>query len=251
MPIDFVSNHLADHPITQIQYATETRAWKIADEILNLTTLQNVEKSIDQVIAWLEDHGLEANEIENLAPYFGVVWPSALALAAYLSQPEIKPLLRGKSSVELGCGLGIPSLIFSKAGGDCTLVDNHPSVPVFLRTNVAQNEPVKLTFKPPEAALRDAAISKRTYDWVIASDVLYDKSLIGTFIQMISSLAGPNAQCVIADPGRAYIQEFVSSMNRAGWTDELVSWTVPPCSLQFEKGCDIFVLIFKRLNWPT
>jgi hypothetical protein len=111
---------------------------------------------------------------------------------------------------------------------------------------VAQNEPVKLTFKPPEVALRDAAISKRRYDWVIASDVLYDKSLVGTIIQMISSLAAPNAHCVIADPGRAYIQEFVSAMNRAGWTEELVSWTVPACPPQFEKGCDIFVLIFKR-----
>ena len=246
MPVEIVSNNLAEHPIAQLQYATETRIWNIADEMLSLTTLQNVEKSIDQVIAWLESRGLAADEIENLAPYFGAVWPSAVALAAYLNQPTIKPWLTGRTSVELGCGLGIPSLIFSKAGGRCTLVDNHPSVPAFLRANVAQNEPVTLTFKSPQEALDDARTLGVRFDWVIASDVLYDKNLVGTFVDMISALAAPDARCVIADPGRAYIQDFVSAMNRAGWTDELVSWTVPACPPQFNKASDIFVMVFKR-----
>jgi predicted nicotinamide N-methyase len=246
MPVEIVATHLADHPIAHLQYATETRVWKIADEMLNLTTLQNVENSIDQVIQWLESRGIAADEIENLAPYFGTVWPSAVALAAYLNQPTIKPWLIGKRSVELGCGLGIPSLIFSKAGGSCTVVDNHPSVPVFLQKNVAQNEPATLTFKSPQQALDDAKTSGIQYEWVIASDVLYDKSLVETFVQMISALAAPDARCVITDPGRAYIQAFVAAMNRAGWIEELISWTVPAHPPQFNKACDIFVLVFKH-----
>lgn len=246
MPLEILSRQLADHPIAQLSYATETRLWKIADETLNLTSLQNVEKSIDQVISWLETSGIDAAEIENLAPYFGAVWPSAIALSAYLGQSAIRSRLNAKTSVELGCGLGIPSLIFSKAGGQCTVVDNHPSVPSFLRTNVAQNEPVSLIFKTPEDALQDAKLSGQRYDWVIASDVLYDRNLVYTFVGMISALAAPDAHCVIADPGRAYIQDFVTAMKGAGWTEELVTWTVPACPPQFNKASDIFVLIFRR-----
>jgi hypothetical protein len=35
-------------------------------------------------------------------------------------------------------------------------------------------------------------------------------------------------------------------MNRAGWIEELISWTVPAHPPQFNKACDIFVLVFKH-----
>lgn len=249
MPLDVASKELESHPLAQLRFETETRSWQIADETLQLTTLQNVEKSIDQVINWLESKGIEPQEIESLAPYFGVVWPSAIALSAYLTQSHIRRQFVGRSLLELGCGLGIPAIICSKAGARCTVVDNHPSVPSFLRRNVELNEPVALTFQSPEDALRNIkATSIRQYDWVIASDVLYDKNLVATFVEMISGFAAPEGRCVIADPGRAYIQDFVSAMNLAGWTDELVTWTVPGFSAQNPKSCDIFIVVFTRAN---
>lgn len=237
-----------EHPIAQFQYETETKVWEIAGEKLSLTTLRNVERSIDQVIEWLEARNLVSNELENLAPYFGVVWPSAVALAAYLNQPSVKPRLVGRRFLELGCGLAIPSLIVSKAGGFCTAVDNHPSVPYFLRANVAHNEPLTISFKSPDDALRDSRSSSHRYDWIVASDVLYDKSLVKIFVEMVCELGSKDAQCVVTDPGRAYLQDFVSEMHRAGWSSELAGWTVPAHSADDGKASDIYVLIFTRNN---
>ncbi len=203
-----------------------------------MTTLSNVEKAIDQVFHWLEANGRDEYDIEKLAPYFGVIWPSASALAGFLGQLKILRQIYGKSMVELGCGLAVPSIIASKSGAKCTVVDNHPNVPNFLKMNVGHNEPCHLRF----VASDDIPGFAEKFEWIIASDVLYERSLVETFAKMVSQLATPDAQCVVADPGRPYIQEFVHAMNRYGWIDRLEPWTVP------HKGqsCDVFIMVFTR-----
>lgn len=246
MPLKIVSKALDSHPVAQLEYATETRLWTMGDIRLKLTGLINVEQSIDQVIEWLEAKGSDPAEIEQLAPYFGVVWPSALALCAYLAQPEIKQQINGRDVIELGCGLAVPSILCSKVGGYCTVVDSHPSVANFLRQNVTQNEPVHLTLMSPDDARKNFRDSKRRFDWVLASDVLYDRTLAQEFADMFCEFANPDGRCVITDPGRAYLQEFVSAMKQRGWIDELSSWTVPAAQSPLGKPSDIFVLVFKR-----
>ncbi len=238
MPLTVFSKSIEDHPITELQYELVTGLWPLGDRTLKLTTLAHVEQSIDLVFEWLESKGLDAGEIEKLAPYFGVVWPSATALCGYLGQPQIRKNLSGKTIVELGCGLAVPSIVCAKSGGMCTAVDNHPSVPVFLTKNIEQNEPCDIRF----VASHDVHQISERFDWIIASDVLYEKSLGDVFATMVTELAKPNTKCVVADPGRPYIQEFVHAMNRLGWIDRLEPWSVP------HKGqiCDVYIMVFER-----
>jgi len=63
---------------------------------------------------------------------------------------------------------------------------------------------------------------------------------------MITNLASPTGCCVVTDPGRTHLQEFVSKMKSYGWLDELVSWTVPASVSPDGKSHDIYVLIFHR-----
>src|SRR5205085_7908035 len=49
---------------------------------------------------------------DEFLPYWAELWPSALELAAVVEARE----LRGMRVLELGCGLGVPSLVAARAG---------------------------------------------------------------------------------------------------------------------------------------
>lgn len=244
MAVEFVSSPDNPHPITELDYETVTQSVDVGGRSLQLTTLANVEKAIDLVFHWLESKGRDASEIERLAPYFGVVWPSALALCGYLLQERIYHHLQGRSLIELGCGLALPSLVAAQAGANCTATDHHPDVPRFLRRNVAQNEPCHLRYRnfPSEKDWQFSVELGSSFDLVIASDVLYERQLVETFAENATFFASDNATCIIADPGRPYIQEFVNAMKRRGWRDHLEPWTVPHQGQQR----DIYMMVFTR-----
>src|SRR3954467_3868236 len=54
-----------------------------------------------------------------LAPYWAVLWRSGVALARKLDGSD----LRGRRVVELGCGLGVPSLAAARAGAEVLATD--------------------------------------------------------------------------------------------------------------------------------
>ncbi len=52
-------------------------------------------------------------EEDEFLPYWAELWPSGVALARALDGRA----LRGVPVVELGCGLGLPSIVAARAGG--------------------------------------------------------------------------------------------------------------------------------------
>ena len=68
-------------------------------------------------------------------PFFGMRWPSGLLLADLVS----RLVLGGGRMLELGCGLGIASLVANARGADILATDYHPMAADFLRDNSARN----------------------------------------------------------------------------------------------------------------
>src|SRR5262245_14598570 len=64
----------------------------------------------------------EAFEREEFLPYWAELWPSALALARMVAARA----LRRARVLELGCGLGLPSLAAALAGGRVLATDWSP-----------------------------------------------------------------------------------------------------------------------------
>ena len=60
----------------------------------------------------------EAFAHDEFLPYWAELWPAASALAAALPAE-----LRGLRIVELGCGLGVPSLVAARRGADVVATD--------------------------------------------------------------------------------------------------------------------------------
>ena len=54
----------------------------------------------------------DAFDRDEFMPYWAEVWPSGLALARHVAGLD----LTGLAVLELGCGLGLPSLVASLAG---------------------------------------------------------------------------------------------------------------------------------------
>src|SRR3954454_14162542 len=66
--------------------------------------------------ALLDEHAFEH---EEYLPYWAEVWPSSAALARAIGPRA----LRGARTVELGCGLGLPSIAAALAGARVLATD--------------------------------------------------------------------------------------------------------------------------------
>src|SRR5690348_15910347 len=69
-------------------------------------------------------------------PYGGALWPSGKGLGDALAGRA----LDGLRGLELGCGLGLPSLVAARAGAQVTATDGSPDAVVFAAHNLAINE---------------------------------------------------------------------------------------------------------------
>ena len=78
--------------------------------------------------ALLDEHAFEH---EEYLPYWAELWPSGVALARRLAVRS----LRGARVLELGCGLGLPSLAAALAGGRVLATDWSPQAIELLEDN--------------------------------------------------------------------------------------------------------------------
>ena len=82
--------------------------------------------------ALLDEHAFEH---EEYLPYWAELWPSGVALARRVAVRS----LRGARVLELGCGLGLPSLAAALAGGRVLATDWSPQAIELLEENAARN----------------------------------------------------------------------------------------------------------------
>ena len=106
---------------------------------------------------------------ETSWPIFGKVWPSAIVLAEYLLGRE---LTNGRI-LELGCGLGFPSMILKKKGLDITASDGNPYAERFLKFNSSQNH-----LEMPKFLIVDWTQTQTQikYDLIVGSDIIYERT---------------------------------------------------------------------------
>lgn len=69
-------------------------------------------------------------------PLFGLLWPSGAELAAHMA---LRPVTVGERILEIGCGLGLASLVGHRRGADMTASDCHPLAAQFLAENLRLN----------------------------------------------------------------------------------------------------------------
>lgn len=183
--------------------------------------LDDLDQVIDQMLARLPPGKDPATGVAEVTPHFGVVWPSALALAEHLAQ-NLRSALPQMHVLELGCGLALPSMVASRLGARRVVAsDRHPLVPLFLERNLAFNRIAGIEYQNLDWRAADCAGER--FDLVIGSDLLYEAWQPGFLAQALSHFLAQGGSALIADPGRRYVDAFVSLAEASGYHCELAS----------------------------
>ncbi len=157
-------------------------------------------------------------------PLFGLLWPSGAQLAAHLAQ---RPVTSGERILEIGCGLGLASLVGHRRGADVTASDCHPLAELFLLENLRLNAMAPMKYRhghwsatavQHQHAIDDGLHALRgRFDLIIGSDVLYERDEEGLLARFIGRHAASGAQVWIVDPDRGNRSAFNRHMATQGF----------------------------------
>jgi predicted nicotinamide N-methyase len=153
---------------------------------------------------------------EELIPYFAELWPASIALATYMDQ--LGAQLYKTRVLELGCGLGIPSLIASRYGAQVIATDYHPHNAFFLQRNALLNNLTEISYKTMDWA---NPLQLEPFDWVIGSDLIYTPTNVELYTPVASQFVKPNGTIILTDPGRSPLQQCSNIMKALGFNEEL------------------------------
>jgi predicted nicotinamide N-methyase len=155
-----------------------------------------------------DDHQVEWAPI---APYWSVLWRSGVALGRELDGEE----LGGLRVVELGCGLGVPSIAAARAGAEVIATDGDIDALDLVRRNAEANG-VRVETAAVDWADPDELVERGPFDLVLAADVLYERPSVALLLDLLPRLA---SQAWVADPGRPAADAFFEQAGRR-WTIE-------------------------------
>lgn len=143
---------------------------------------------------------------------FGQLWPSGRVLAEAMCGFEVV----AKRILEMGCGLGLSSLVLQRRKADITASDHHPLAESFLDHNAQLNDLPKIAYRDLHWAIPDAELGR--FDLLIGSDILYERDHIELLAALINRHARPCAEIVFTDPGRGNSAPFTRALAEQGYS---------------------------------
>jgi predicted nicotinamide N-methyase len=143
------------------------------------------------------DHDLVLRQPARPSGHWSRLWESGLALAAALAGRD----LAGMRVLELGCGLGLPSIVAALHGATVTASDRVPHALRFTEANATANgatlETIECDWAAPEPLL-----DRGPWDLIVAGDVLWAAGDVQPLIDLLPHLVADGGDVAIADPGR-------------------------------------------------
>lgn len=162
------------------------------------------------------------------------MWPSAIALARRLADLD----LSGKRVIELGCGLGLPTITALDGGAEVLATDHYAAALDFAAHNARAN-----AGREPRTALLDwrnpEADGLGTFDLVVGADVLYEALSGLALVELVPRLLASGGEVLFSDPDRNTAPVFLDGMEERGFRVSTRSATVE------QAGKDVKVLLHR------
>ena len=150
-------------------------------------------------------------------PYWAELWPSAHVLAARLAAAPPA----GRAVVELGCGVGLPSVVCALGGARVLATDWYEEALAFTAANArgagARLETMAVDWSAPPPAL----LARPPADLVIAADVLYEARNGPAIAALLPRLVAPGGEALVADPRRPHAPGLIDPLVAAGWRHDV------------------------------
>jgi predicted nicotinamide N-methyase len=138
---------------------------------------------------------------EEFLPYWAELWPSGVALANHVGALD----LAGRRVLELGAGLGLPSLAAALRGADVLATDWAEDAVALLDANAARNGVV---LRSVLARWDEPERFGTGWDLVLAADVLYEQRNAEQLLTLLPRLEA--REILLAEPGRPFAKEFLA-----------------------------------------
>ena len=178
----------------------------IADRELVIARPDDPESLIDE----------ERFDEDEFMPYWAELWPSGVALAGYVATLD----LAGRRTLEVGCGLALPSFAAALAGADVVATDWAPDALCLAARNAEANGLRIVTALVDWSA--PTALDLSAFDVVLAADVLYEERNAVPLLGLLAAVTGDPGTVLIADPGRRHSTAFFDLARADGWSIERV-----------------------------
>jgi predicted nicotinamide N-methyase len=192
------------------KYDTVWRTETIGDWDVEILQLVDFEAAVDKLINHLQLAGRDDILPED-CPYFGQIWSASRSLATEVSRLDLK----GKTSLEVGCGLALPSLVAARNGAACTALDIHPDVYAFIEKTLEKNAlPRSIDFK--QQSWTEFTASAK-FDLILGSDILYENQHPSNISDLLLRNLSPDGMAIIIDPCRWHHQEFAKALQDCGF----------------------------------
>lgn len=185
-------------------YATTETLLEVPGHRVRMTRVADSEALLADIepITFTEDERL---------PYWAELWPSAVALSHYL----VKHLdLQGRRVLELGCGLGLVSVVAALQGARVLCTDHEEAALTFARRNARSNACSDVRFRLVD--WRRPALRRR-YDCILAADVIYEARSFAPMVALLHRYLAKDGLAVIAEPGRVNAPPFFSLLKQRGF----------------------------------
>ena len=175
------------------------RRFVLADETVlvdGITFTLRKPANADQLIS-------EADYVmDERLPYWADLWPSSRQLATTL----VRENGTGRTLLELGCGLGLPTVAAMHAGFAVTATDYYEDALQVTRANAGRN----LDREPHVRMVnwREWPADIGTFDVIVAADVIYEQEYAVLVAACIKRALKLNGEAIIADPGRVALATF-------------------------------------------
>tara|TARA_R110001592_G_scaffold363393_1_gene687335 strand:+ start:196859 stop:197512 length:654 start_codon:yes stop_codon:yes gene_type:complete len=205
---------------------------EFGDTDIHLRTLRD-NQQFDDPRGLAEEMGI----LSSSWPMFGVLYAAGEVLARSMQHYDI----RGLRILEVGCGIGLSSLVLNERLADITASDYHPEAEVFLQYNARLNNSRPIPFFRSAWAESCAGIAK--FDLIIGSDLLYQPDHAGMLSGFINQHAKQACSVIIVDPQRGNGPSFCRHMNGFEFTHTRIRHEENAAMTQPFKG---HVLSFSR-----
>jgi predicted nicotinamide N-methyase len=190
--------------LSNVRYKYQTKEFGTTD--IHLRTLRDKQQFHDK-----DDIAKNLGISSATWSLFGVIWPSSEVLAHFIYEYNTD----NKKILEVGCGIGLSSLILNHFHADITATDYHPEVEKYLLENTKLNDDEKIPFVRTD--WEDGEDKLGNYDLIIGSDILYESNHAELLANFINNHANETCEVFIVDPGRGNRSRFTKKMDKYGF----------------------------------
>lgn len=184
-----------------VSYQVKSESYTFAGQHLTVRSLKDLQQFADP-----QGDAELAGISSALWPIFGNIWPSGLILAEIIGQEELGTL----RILEIGCGLGIPSLMAQLRGADISACDMHPEAGVLMQRNTELNHLADIPFFTCDWDMPQLQMG--SFDLIIGSDLLYEAQHPAQLAGFIQRHLAPHGRVIMIDPGRKLHGKFTRHM---------------------------------------